>query len=49
LRAAGLGDAAIEDARAALDAALPATAMMMMHAEAMRVGLGIRDREVVTG
>lgn len=49
LRAAGLGDAAIEDARAALDAALPATAMMMMHAEAMRVSLGIRDREVVTG
>lgn len=47
LRAAGLGDAAIEAARAALDEALPALAMMMMHAEAMRLGLGIATREVV--
>ena len=49
LRAAGLSDAAIEAARRTLDAALPAMATMMMHAEAMRVGLGDRAREVVTG
>jgi len=49
LRAAGLTDETIAAAQRAVDAALPATAMMMMHAEAMRVGLGIRQREVVTG
>ncbi|MGE3857209.1 MAG: halocarboxylic acid dehydrogenase DehI family protein [Dehalococcoidia bacterium] len=49
LRDAGLAPEAIEAAKRTLDAALPATATMMMHAEAMRVGLGIRDREVVTG
>ena len=49
LRAAGLSEAAIEAARQTLDAALPAMATMMMHAEAMRVGLGDRTREVVTG
>lgn len=49
LRDAGLDDTAIEAARRTLDAALPATATMMMHAEAMRVGLGVRTREVVTG
>lgn len=47
LREAGLDDATIEAARAALDESLPAIAMMMMHAEAMRLGLGIADREVV--
>jgi hypothetical protein len=49
LRAAGLSEDAVAAARRTLDAALPAMATMMMHAEAMRVGLGIRDREVVTG
>lgn len=48
LREAGLDDATIEAARAALDESLPAIAMMMMHAEAMRLGLGIATREVVT-
>ncbi len=47
LRAAGLDDAMIEAARAAVDDALPAVAMMVMHAEAMRLGLGMRTREVV--
>ncbi len=47
LRAAGVPEASIEAARTALDAALPALAMMMMHAEAMRLTLGVRDREVV--
>lgn len=49
LRESGLAEDAIATARRTLDAALPAMATMMMHAEAMRVGLGIRDREVVTG
>ena len=48
LRDAGLDETAITEAKRALDVSLPATAMMMMHAEAMRVGLGIRTREVVT-
>lgn len=47
LRAAGLDDATIEAARVAVDDALPAVAMMIMHAEAMRLGLGVRTREVV--
>ncbi len=47
LRAAGLSDAAIEAARDALAETLPAQAMMVMHAEAIRRGLGVRDREVV--
>jgi len=47
LCAAGLGDVTIEAARAAVDDALPAVAMMVMHAEAMRLGLGVRTREVV--
>ena len=47
LREAGLDEAAIASARRTLDAALPAVATMMMHAEAMRAGLGLRDREVV--
>lgn len=47
LRAAGLSEDAIAVAGQAIDTALPAVAMMMMHAEAMRVSLGIREREVV--
>lgn len=47
LRAAGLDDATIEAARAAVDDSLSAAAMMVMHAEAMRLGLGVRMREVV--
>lgn len=47
LRAAGLSDATINAARTAVDDALPAVAMMIMHAEAMRLGLGVRTREVV--
>lgn len=49
LRAAGVGEEAIAAAQQTLDAALPAMAMMLMHAEAMRVGLGMRDREVAAG
>jgi len=48
LRAAGLDDAAIARANTIVDAALPALATMMMHCCAMRAGLGIRQREVVT-
>jgi hypothetical protein len=47
LRAAGLDGATVEAARAAVDAALPAVATMVMHAEAVRLGLGVRTREVV--
>ncbi|MPZ99576.1 MAG: hypothetical protein GEU80_09630 [Dehalococcoidia bacterium] len=47
LRAAGLSDAAIAQAKAALDASLPALATMVMHATAMRRGLGLTEREVV--
>jgi hypothetical protein len=47
LRTAGLDDTTIGAARAAVDDALPAVAMMIMHAEAMRLGLGVRTREVV--
>ena len=49
LRAAGVGDAAIAEARAIVDAAPSALATMMMHCSAMRLGLGIRAREVVAG
>ena len=47
LRAAGVGAEAIAEARAVVDAALPALATMMMHCTALRLGLGIRTREVV--
>ncbi len=47
LRKAGLSDGAIETARATIDQALPATAMMVMHAEAVRASLRIASREVV--
>ena len=47
LGAAGVSSEAIAGARATVDAALPALATMMMHCTAMRLGLGIREREVV--
>lgn len=47
LREAGVSDRAIESARDSIDTALPATAMLLMHAEAMRVGLDVAVREVV--
>jgi len=47
LHEAGLDDATVEAARKALDESLPTVAMMMMHVEAMRVGLGVATREVV--
>lgn len=47
LRAAGLSDEAIARTGEALDAALPTLATMMMHCEAMRLGLGVASREVV--
>jgi hypothetical protein len=47
LAAQGVPAAALERAHAAIEAALPALATMMMHASAMRLGLGVRDREVV--
>lgn len=47
LRAAGVGEEAIAGSRAIVDATLPALATMMMHCTALRLGLGIRAREVV--
>ena len=47
LRAAGMGDEAIDEAFAVVDGALPALATMMMHCTAMRAGLGETRREVV--
>lgn len=47
LRAGGMTEAAVGAVQAALDAALPQLAMMMMHCCAMRLGLGIATREVV--
>ncbi|MEX2230396.1 MAG: hypothetical protein WEB13_12255 [Dehalococcoidia bacterium] len=48
LRTAGLRDAAIARVYGIVDAALPALATMMMHCCAMRAGLGLTAREVVT-
>ena len=48
LAAQGVPAAELERAHAAIEAALPALATMMMHASAMRLGLGVRGREVVT-
>lgn len=48
LREAGLEEGAIAAAKAALDAALPPLTTMLMHTEAMRLGLGLGTREVVT-
>ena len=47
LREAGMRPYAISEARAIVERALPAVATMMMHCTAMRVGLGLREREVV--
>lgn len=47
LREAGMRPYAIAEARAIVERALPAVATMMMHCTAMRVGLGLREREVV--
>jgi hypothetical protein len=47
LAGAGVGAEAIAEARAVVDRALPALATMMMHCTAMRLGLGLREREVV--
>ena len=46
LRGRGVARAALDRARAAVDASLPALATMMMHLAAMRWALGVRDREV---
>ena len=47
LAAAGVTPEAIAMARDEIDRALPALASMMMHTYAMRIGLGLRTREVV--
>ncbi len=47
LAAAGIAPETVKAARAVVDDALPALTTMMMHTCAMRVGLGIHDREVV--
>lgn len=47
LREAGMRPGAIAEARSIVDRELPAVATMMMHCTAMRVGLGLREREVV--
>lgn len=47
LRARGMAEADVQHVRAVLDAAVPVLATMLMHCCAMRVGLGIRTREVV--
>lgn len=47
LLARGVTMPAIEAAHRVIEAALPATATMMMHCAAMRVGLGLTQREVV--
>ena len=47
LRAAHLSAIEIAQVRTVLDESLPALAMMMMHAEAIRLTLGINSREVV--
>lgn len=48
LAAAGLSEAALDASHAAIEEALPLTATLMLHCSAMRYGLGIRTREVVT-
>jgi len=47
LAAQGMSASALAQAKAVLDAAQPTLAMMMMHCCALRIGLGIRTREVV--
>lgn len=48
LRKAGITDNAIAQTDILIDAALPTLATMMMHCSAMRLGLGVHKREVVT-
>jgi len=48
LRAAGLDEGAVARVYGIVDGALPALATMMMHCCAMRAGLGLTTREVVT-
>ena len=47
LLARGAEPAALDRAHAVIDASLPAVGTLMMHCEAMRVGLGLTTREVV--
>ncbi len=47
LLARGASPDDLDRARAVIDAELPATATLMMHCCAMRVGLGLAEREVV--
>ncbi|MCC6236475.1 MAG: hypothetical protein IT299_02750 [Dehalococcoidia bacterium] len=47
LLARGATEGDLDRAHAVIEAALPATATMMMHCCAMRVGLGLTQREVV--
>jgi len=47
LEAAGMRQDAIDEARLTIERALPLTAMMLLHAEAMRTGLRCATREVV--
>ena len=47
LRERGLSEIELDVARAGIEGAAPALATMMMHCSAMRVGLGLTDREVV--
>ncbi len=47
LRAAGIDDAEIAEARAIVDASVPVLATMVMHCTAMRLALGHAEREVV--
>ena len=49
LREAGVARGTIAEASAIVDAALPALATLMMHCSAMRLGLGVSQREVVGG
>ena len=47
LREAGVRPADLAEARAIVERALPAAATMTMHCAAMRLALGLREREVV--
>ena len=47
LRKGGVADAELDGVWSTIEGALPALATMIMHGCAMRVGLGIRAREVV--
>ena len=47
LHARGMGEGAIAAARAAVEAALPGLATMIVHCCALRAGLGITEREVM--